>query len=526
MLSLIAKCRQTTWLVFVLVCAWKLALFLISAQPVPSNDAFFYDGAVVNELLHGQYTNPSIALALPISGTQVFSAYPPLYQGVLWLWMSVFGTSALSAIALHLALFGAYAMVLYAILKRLAPPDWCFHLAGGYLLVITFHDRPDSLAHLLGMLAVYSWICSRQILGDPQKITNRNQPSATMLAAMVLFVVLTLCTSVQIGAIYLFLIWVGLAATSLAGRERFPIKAAALTILIPAALALFVKLGFPLLWNGFIEHARQTPSWTGWRWPGTDLLKVGRTVPGIALVAVFVPWAWLKQHNNVEYRQYARYELVLLPVLLASIGVVAACLFVLTANMVAIANYLQPLVVASYLAFAAVLFRGQSWFRIQTVLLCLALALGSIRAIGMSTWGLACARDAGYADAMQQIDRELENEPAGSKVVASSAFLYEASRHTNVTLIHSDWMHPAKDGSTDLQALRELKPRLLILTQFDYYRRYKNSLQALGNEPGGVHLVISNAAHLLPPDAYPSLQRVVQHVSWAPVVVGIDWIAK
>jgi hypothetical protein len=81
--------------VFVLAFAWKIVLFVLSAQPVPANDAFFYDGAVVNLLLHGKYVNPALALALPISGTRVFSAYPPLYQGVLWLWMSWFCTSAL-----------------------------------------------------------------------------------------------------------------------------------------------------------------------------------------------------------------------------------------------------------------------------------------------------------------------------------------------------------------------------------------------------------------------------------------------
>ena len=177
---LIARLRNTPWLVFAAVFAWKIALFLLSAQPVPSNDAFFYDGAVVHKLLHGGYYNPSIALALPISGTQVFSAYPPLYQVVLFAWMSLFGTSALSAIALHLALFGAYALVVYFILRHLQSPVWVIHLAGLYLLLLTFHDRPDSLAHLLGMLA-YSRVgsaraASSTLKGKPPVLISASGP--------------------------------------------------------------------------------------------------------------------------------------------------------------------------------------------------------------------------------------------------------------------------------------------------------------------------------------------------------------
>src|SRR5262245_57456626 len=94
-------CSGSRW-VFAAVFAWKVLLFLLSVQPIPANDSFFYDGAVVNFLLHGHYFNPALALALPISGSEVFSAYPPLYQFFLWLWMRLWGTSALAAMALHL----------------------------------------------------------------------------------------------------------------------------------------------------------------------------------------------------------------------------------------------------------------------------------------------------------------------------------------------------------------------------------------------------------------------------------------
>src|SRR4029434_7281926 len=104
---------------------------------------FFYDGPVVNFLLHGRYVNPALALALPISGTQVFSAYPPLHQFVLLLWMTVFGTSALSAVWFHVILVGIYMLLVLQILRHLNTPTWCIHVAGASLLTLTFHDRPD-----------------------------------------------------------------------------------------------------------------------------------------------------------------------------------------------------------------------------------------------------------------------------------------------------------------------------------------------------------------------------------------------
>src|SRR5437667_9629454 len=100
--------------VFALVYAWKIALFVLSAQPVPANDSFYFDGPVVNLLLHGKYVNPSIALAFPISGKEVFCGYPPLYQLLLLPWMFVFGTSALSSMLFHLVVFGCYLLVLLA----------------------------------------------------------------------------------------------------------------------------------------------------------------------------------------------------------------------------------------------------------------------------------------------------------------------------------------------------------------------------------------------------------------------------
>ena len=153
--SMVKKLARTAGWVFALVFIWRLALLLFASLPVPSNDSFFYDGPVVNLLLHGKYANPSLALALPISGREVFCAYPPLYQAALLGWMSLCGASVISAMAFHLALFGLYLIILFAISRRLGLPAWALQLGGLFLLVITFDDRPDSLAHLFGIAAVY-----------------------------------------------------------------------------------------------------------------------------------------------------------------------------------------------------------------------------------------------------------------------------------------------------------------------------------------------------------------------------------
>ncbi len=520
--SFSAKYRNAPWLVFVLVFAWKIALFIFSAQPVPSNDAYFYDGAVVNQLLHGGYFNPSIARVLPLSGTEVFSAYPPLYQGLLWLWMSVFGTSALSAMALHLLLFGGYALVVFLILKRVQSSVWCFHLAGCYLLLLTFHDRPDSLAHFLGMLGIYAWICSRKIFNNGVVPAQAN----VCLWAMAIFSILALCTSLQIGAIYFLWIWLGVLVTSLAGKDNFPKLPMAATVAVPAVLLLAVKYGYPHLWAGFLEHARQTPSLTGWRLPAIgDVLKVLRTTPGICLVAVFLPWTWFQQHNDIEHVEYARHEFVLVPALLAALAVVVACLFVLTPNTVAIANYLQPVIVAAYLAFCATILPDPRSRRLQVVCLSLAVIAGSTRAIGMSTWGLACARDVSYSSATHLVEAELAALPAGTTVVVSSPFLYAAAKHNDLSLIHSDWMGKAWAAPplSDLDALKALRPRKMILSQFDYYRRHQPVLEQLKKEPGLCDISITNTARIPAPDSFPQLQRVVQHISWAPIIVNLDW---
>jgi hypothetical protein len=539
-ISLSRCCRGPDW-IFAAVFVWKVLLLLASAQPVPANDSFFYDGAVVNLLLHGHYTNPSLSLALPISGTQVFSAYPPLYQMVLWPWMCVWGTSALAAMTLHLVLFGLYLLVAVAILRRLQIPSWCAQYAGAFLFAMTFHDRPDSVAHLLGMLAVYAWVRSRRSLEPTSPLRDTQvQPASpqTMPAgagspgpaesrwawAATGFLVLGLCTSLQIGAIYLALVWLGMLACRALAKDPLPVLPMAMSLLVPVLLVVMVATCWPQLWAGFLEHARQTPSLTGWRRPHLDeLLKVFRTVPAILAIALFLPWLLFTdpQQERTADRKFWMLTLVLT---LPSLALVLGCLTMVTPNMVGIAGYFQPLAAAGFLAYVSIRL-SPAWMRAQQLLFLAMAVLVSIRALGMTTWGVVCASDFGYQSAMSRVKSELAEVPPGATVVVSAAYLYESAHHADLKLIHSDWLHPAarNQPNADVDAVRVLKPHELLLTQFDYYRRSQEIVDELRRQTQVVRVQVIDTARVPPPDASHLWQRVIQHVSWAPIVVKLEW---
>jgi hypothetical protein len=143
----------------------------------------------------------------------------------------------------------------------------------------------------------------------------------------------------------------------------------------------------------------------------------------------------------------------------------------------------------------------------------------------MTTWGAACAADAGYPSALRCVRSELDGCAPGNTVVLSSAYLYEAARHNDLRWIHSDWMEPAqrRRPSADWEGLLALRPARLILTQLDYYRRYQPLLARLQTQPGLAQVQIVNTTKLPAPDSIPPLQRVLQHISWAPVVVRVKW---
>jgi hypothetical protein len=491
---------------FALCFLWKVALLLFTSQPIPANDSFFYDGPVVNYILHGKYCNPSLAMVLPISGNEVFSAYPPLYQFVLLGWMKCFGTSELAAMWLHLTLLAGFALTVWQIFRQLNTPALAVNIAGLFLFGITFHDRPDTLAHLLAALAVLALV--------------RALPWATAV-----FLTLTFCASLQIGGIYS--LWLGLFVVGEAWLARRPIPWAALLSFagVLVALIALVKFGHPRLWEGFREHVAITPSFTGLRAPRPDdILKIVRTSPGILLVvAMFVPHVFKWRELNNHLAASTRLRLVASGTL-AALALMSGCLVVLTPNTIHVANYLQPVIVGGALALMTV---GSSlelkWRRTLHVFFLAAALLVSIRAIGMTTWGVLCHRDVNRNQAFALVNQSLDSAPDDCTVFVSAAYLYDVAQRTNITWLHSDWTAHSNEGDWELRAIKERRPSRLILTQFDYCRRYERIVSQFRRERGDVAVEIINTARVQPPDAIPSMRKVVQHISWAPVIVEFTW---
>jgi hypothetical protein len=191
------------------------------------------------------------------------------------------------------------------------------------------------------------------------------------------------------------------------------------------------------------------------------------------------------------------------------------------------AAFLQPLTVGAGLAWLANA-KPLSIPRATVIGVgCLCILIGGIRAWGMTTWGVLCARDVSYRAAREIVDLELDaSSHANSKtVILSAAYLYAAANHTNLNLIHSDYVVRPRGKATesDLTGLLALKPSRLVLTQFDYYRRYEAVLEQLRGAHPEVEVRIRNHAQVAAPDASPSSRKVVQHISWAPVVVEFSW---
>jgi len=497
-------------IVFLLVIIWKAVLLLTVAQPIPANDAFFYDGPVVHLLNHGGYFNPSIAQSRPLSGTEFFSAYPPLYQLTLLAWMTVFGTGVLSAMWCHLVLFSGFALTVLAIFRRLKVPAKLANLAGLFLLAITFDDRPDGLACLLGTFGIYALT---RWLGGAR--------GWAWLAA--LFAVLTFCTSLQIGALYSFWIFLGFVAGGKISRARSPLGAIVTMVLIPPALAATVRFGFPQCWAGFLENVHGNASLTGLRVPHFDeWLKAFRNVPAVFLLAALLPATATGRRWLRELKTWGAEEIFFAAGLIAGLGFTFACLFVVAANWLIVVNYFQPVLVGLFLLLAARKF--PEILRARAVQICLVLVVGlmAVRAIGLSTWGVVCSANDSYASVRQRVAAELDSVPPHANVLLSCAYLYEADRHTNGNWIHEDYAPLRAEGEDYALALSRLRAAKLVLTQFDYYRRYQRVLDEL-RAAGGVQITVTNLAHVHAPESYGRLQKVLQHVSWAPVIVDLDW---
>jgi hypothetical protein len=146
----------------------------------------------------------------------------------------------------------------------------------------------------------------------------------------------------------------------------------------------------------------------------------------------------------------------------------------------------------------------------------------------MTTWGVACAARNSYWRSQATLQAELAPFTATNlPVVISTSFLYDAQDLGVQRFIYGDWYYdranPAPD--TDVAALCQLRPTKLVLTQFEYYRGFVAVLEKLRRQPGLVTIRVRDFAEVKPPDANPALQRVLQHISWAPIIVDLDWAA-
>jgi hypothetical protein len=496
-----------------LVLLWRGLIFIFTVQPIPANDAAFFDTAMVNWLRHGHYLNPSLSVVFPISGHQLYAAYPPFYQIVLLAWMSLFGTSVVSAIALHLTFFIASAWLVIHIVKTIFPATTNYALIPLLLFGVTFDDRPDGLVHVFGLFALF--LTSRSILG---------RPGWWAVIAVALALLCSLYTSVIPGALYFGVGVVMVGVAWLQRRDYFAfvpfVLAAAMFTVLTWAIAHFE----PLWWAGFSENARQTPVLiTGFRVPHLlEIIKLIRTTPVFLLALVCLPLVFARRKQIFD--RPVPWLALVVGVFVTGWGLLFSDMTLLAANYVGYVLFIQVLLAAGILAlsenFSPGVRRG-----VQVVLIgCVVLV--SIRAVGMTTWGAACAWQNSYWRTHETLRTEFAPfAETNTPVIISSAYMYTALEANVQNPVHSDWYFDRANwtNNADINGLVALRPAKLVLVQFDYYRAFVPLLAQLRQRPGLVSIQVRDLSKIRTPDSIPSLERVVQHISWAPVIVDLDW---
>lgn len=427
--------------------------------------------------------------------------------------MNVFGTAVISAMALHVALFAASGFLTVALVRKFFPATAGCLLVPLLFFAFTFDDRPESLAYIFGVTAL--WLVARQIVEGRFRLG---------LAVALLFVLwLGLYTSVIVGACFF---GAGFLACVTAAWKRWQpalfvpfVGAAALFALVTLAIIRFE----PLWWAGFMESARQQPVMNGFHLPRLEeALKVVRTAPVFLLALALLPWALRRRH---EFFAAPSAWLCLTVGILAMGGVLLAfSITLLTANYVNYLIFLQVILAAGMLALVRLHFPARQTCLSAALIACIVLV--SLRALGMTTWGIACAAKNSYRDTQAVLRQELAPFTRSDQpVLLSSAFLYAAVDLGVKNPVHSDWYFDHSHWTNGVQAagLFQCRPPKLILTQFDYYRAFKSPLDQLRGHPDAVEVRVRNLAAVPPPEAVAVLQRVIQHVSWAPVIIDLDW---
>ncbi len=504
--------RNPFW-VLGLVVLWRVMLLVFTGQPIPANDAFYFDGAMGNWLRHGEYCNPSIALVFPISGQQVFCAYPPMYQVALLFWMQLFGASVVSAMALHVAMFAVAGWLTVLVVKKYFPAATNYALVPLLFFAFTFDDRPEGLAHVFGMLSL--WLVAKSI--------SQGASWAT-LVGITLALLATLFTSCIPGALYFGAGFLALALVWLKERKFSPFLPYLLATFLFAAIVFAIIKMEPLWWAGFQAAAQQLPlASRGFHAPTTlDVVKLVRTVPVFFLGACLLPWLCARRREI--FLTTEPWLALVGGIFLMGWIILLAFVTLLSADYVGQVLFLQVLLAAGLLALAGKFFPAREHF-LRVVLLGCALLI-SIRAIGMTTWGVACA----WKNSRQSAEAVLRGEfaplvPTNGPVFVSSAFLYTAAELNVKNVVSADWYfdHAHWTNNADVIGLIRARPQKLVLTQFDYYRGFVTPLEKLRQQPGLVEIRRRDFAVVRTPDLIPSLQRVVQHISWAPVILDLEW---
>jgi hypothetical protein len=517
----VCSCLKNPFCIFALVLLWRLVLLVFTVQPIPANDSFGYDGAVVNYLHTGHYCNPSLRLIFPISGKQVYSTYPPVYQAVLLGWMKVFGTGVVSAIWFHFVLFAVTGFLVLVIIRKFFPAGVMGAFVPLLFFGFTFGDRPEDLAYVFAFSAL--WFLLHQV--SAEKI------SWGAMFALTALLLLTLYTSVIVGAYFFGVGFLACAASWLKVRRLRLFLPYVMSALLFAVITAAIARYEPLWWAGFMESARQQSVMSsGFHLPDRlSLIKLGRSVPVFLLALALFPLLLAKRREafsllSASDNKNSAWLFLCAGIFFMGWILLVADLTLLAADYVGYAMFTQIILAAGLYALASKIWPER--LTVLNIFIGVCVLLVSVRALGMSTWGVACAWKNSYWQTRTTLQTEFQPYTnSDSPVLASSAFLYAAADAGVKNLIHCDWYfdHAHWTNDADLNAFIRLKPAKVVVTQFDYYRSYASLLDRLRAQPVPVGIRVRDLAQVRPPDGIPSLQRVVQHISWAPVIVDLDW---
>ena len=441
---------------------------------------------------------------------------------------------------LHLALFALSGFLTLAIIQRFFPAATGYALVALLLFGFTFVDRPDSLAYVFGLGSL--WLVARQIsfpspnsrggdgpspLAGSEGSKGRAVPTpmtGVVAIGLMLTLFLGLYTSVIVGAYFFGVGFLACAAACIWRRNLYWFAPFIGAAVIFAVITLAIVRLEPLWWAGFMESARQQSALsTGLHLPrGADLLKLIRTAPVFVVSLAVLPLLVVRRKEI--FLQPSAWLALVVGIFAMGWLLLAVSVTLLAADYVSFVAFSQILLAAGLIALVQQHLPKREG-RLRLALLGCVL-LVSVRAIGITTWGVACAWKNSYQSTQAVLRQELapflnSNRP----VMLSSAFLYRAADLGVKDPIHCDWYfdHAHWTNHAQIAGLIQCQPSKLVLTQFDYYRGFAPVLEQLRQRPELVEVQVRNLAALRPPDAIPALQRVVQHISWAPVIVDLHW---